>query len=38
MVRFLYDGLHSLLHEIMSWITKPTTLQKVDSGSALCKI
>ena len=38
MVIFLYVGLHSLLHEIMSWFTKPTKLQKVNSGSALFKL
>ena len=38
MVPFLYDDLHSLVHEIMSWFIKTTILWKVNSGSALRKL
>ena len=38
MVPFLYDDIHSLIREIMSWFIKPCILQKTKLGSDLCKI
>ena len=38
MVPLLYDDLHALVREIMSWFLKPTILQKGNSGSVLCKL
>ena len=38
MVPILYDDIHSLIREIMSWFIKPCILQKTKLGSDLCKI
>ena len=38
MVPFFCDDLHLMVCEIMSWFIKTTTLQKVNSRSALCKL
>ena len=37
-VPFLYDDLHSLTREIMSWFVKPVVLEKANTDTKLLKI
>ena len=38
LVPFLYDDLHSLTREIMSWFVKPVVLEKTNTSAKLLKI